>query len=196
MPKPRVTDWHPYTASRFHHGGTCCDCGTTQMSDDCRGWWKRYLTKDRRTDVRCPRCALKAGLSTPAISLFRLGDFRLHSGSRSAFKIDCDALTDADWSAVATLIPERIGKFGAAIGVARGGLKFAAALALLASGGEYPLLIVDDVLTTGRSMEEARACALYERPDRDVLGCVVFARGGSIPSWITALFTLQMPRAF
>jgi hypothetical protein len=49
-----------------------------------------------------------------------------------------------------------------------------------------PVLIADDVCTTGASMEEARA-------GRDCIGVVAFTRG-SIPAWVTSLFTLAPKR--
>jgi adenine/guanine phosphoribosyltransferase-like PRPP-binding protein len=45
------------------------------------------------------------------------------------------------------------------------------------------LLIVDDVWTTGGSMEEHRA-------GRDAIGAVLFARG-PVADWVTPLFTLN-----
>lgn len=56
------------------------------------------------------------------MSLFKLGDFELHSGQRSNWKIDCDALTPADWRALAKMIVDRLAPFGAVEGVPRGGL--------------------------------------------------------------------------
>lgn len=118
--------------------------------------------------------------------LFKLGDFPLHSGGRSSFFIDCDALTDEDWGALANEIENRVPHFREVIGIPTGGLKLAEALKPYRfPNPEYPILIVDGVLTTGKSMEEEKA-KHYE----PVIGAVVFARG-NCPSWIMALF--QMP---
>lgn len=38
------------------------------------------------------------------MNLFQHGDFTLHSGARSNFKIDCDALTDEDIDSIARII--------------------------------------------------------------------------------------------
>jgi len=69
-------------------------------------------------------------------------------------------------------------KFGAVEGVPSGGLRFAEALRQYQSAG--PLLIADDVLTTGASMELHRA-------GRDALGVVIFARG-PCPAWVAPKF--------
>lgn len=114
------------------------------------------------------------------MSLFWTGEFRLHSGAESNFKIECDALTDEDWATLALLTTTRIPPFGQVEGVPSGGLRFATELEPHATEG--PLLIVDDVLTTGQSMEK-------QRGRRDALGVVVFARN-ECPEWITPLFTL------
>jgi orotate phosphoribosyltransferase len=110
--------------------------------------------------------------------LFRLGAFTLNSGRKSQFKIDCDFLTDDDWDALAWLIANRVPYFGSVEGVPRGGVKLASALLPYVTSG--PALIVDDVLTSGGSMERRRA-------GRDCLGAVVFARG-PVPPWVQALF--------
>lgn len=120
------------------------------------------------------------------MALFRLGDFTLHSGEKSAWKIDCDALTDKDWMTLAVLLHERVGRFNAALGIPRGGCRLADALNAIADGSG-PLLLVDDVLTTGRSMERAR-CRLVGAGNQ-VRGAVVFSRG-PVPEWITPLFVL------
>lgn len=113
------------------------------------------------------------------MGLFRVGSFALHSGSTSSFKIDCDALTDEDLHALAAMFAERR-SWSAVEGVPTGGIRFARALATFAGYG--PLLIADDVLTTGASMEEQRA-------DRNCIGVVIFARG-PCPTWVTPLFDL------
>lgn len=117
------------------------------------------------------------------MSLFQLGNFTLSSGLQSVWKIDCDALTDDDWQCLAWLVAKRLMiQFGQVLGVPRGGLKLAEALVPYATEG--PLLIVDDVLTTGRSME------IFKKDWPDCIGVVVFARE-RCPSWVTPLFWLN-----
>jgi len=131
------------------------------------------IDKDRREDK---------------MSLFRLGDFTLHSGNKSYYKIDCDALTDKDWATLARMIYESVGKFRKVVGIPNGGLKLAQALKPYRfPNPEYPTLIVDDVLTTGNSMEEIR------KTMGDCIGAVVFARN-KCPNWITPLFSVSMTK--
>lgn len=61
-------------------------------------------------------------------SLFRLGDFALASGSRSSWKIECDALTADDWRALAAMAVEVLPPFARVVGVPRGGWPFMFAL--------------------------------------------------------------------
>lgn len=56
-----------------------------------------------------------------AVSLFDPRPFVSHSGLRLPWKIDCDALSDEDLSALARLVARRI-RFGAVIGIPRGGI--------------------------------------------------------------------------
>lgn len=111
--------------------------------------------------------------------LFRWGQFVGNSGLVLPFKIDCDTLEQEDWTCLARLTAERVGSFGEVEGVPRGGLPFQEALLPLRGNG--PLLIVDDVCTTGGSLERHRA-------GRTAVGVVVFARGPT-PPWVTPLFT-------
>ena len=113
--------------------------------------------------------------------LFNEGVFALHSGELSSWKIDCDSLTDEDWSTLARMAINVLPDFGKVVGVPKGGLSFANALKKYTTEGS-PVLIADDVLTTGGSMEEIR------KGDKDVLGIVVFARKKP-PDWVKALFT-------
>jgi hypothetical protein len=113
--------------------------------------------------------------------LFRTGDFRLASGAASRWKIDCEALTPADWDSLALMLRDRLGPFGAVEGVPSGGLRLAEAMAAYATAG--PLLVVDDVWTTGGSWERWRA-------GREAVGAAVFARG-PVPPHITALFYMD-----
>src|SRR3990167_7955690 len=115
------------------------------------------------------------------VSLFVHGSFVAHSGNTLPFKIDCDALTDEDLDClaqhVATWYPHVNYWFGEIIGVPRGGLRFAEALKQhlnLTNEGKMKL-IVDDVLTTGNSMEELRN-QLYPKQHYGICGVVLFSR--------------------
>ena len=113
------------------------------------------------------------------MSLFGTGHFKLASGRESFFKIDCDALTDEDWEAIALMASKILPPFGVVEGVPRGGLKLAEAMKrYLSTSG--PVLICDDVWTTGGSMEKMR-------DGREAIGLVAFARG-PIKPWIYAVF--------
>lgn len=121
----------------------------------------------------------------PDKPLFELGNFILHSGGKSNFKINCSALTDNDWITLARVVYKNIAHFRRVVGIPQGGLKLAETLKPYCfPNPEYPTLIVDDVLTTGESMEEAR-----KHIKGDVIGCVIFARD-KCPSWVTPLFNL------
>lgn len=119
------------------------------------------------------------------VSLFQLGEFTLHSGQKSRWKIDCDALTPEDWEALAAMAVEKLPPFYKVIGIPSGGLQFARALRPYQSDRlEDGYLIVDDVWTTGDSIRRTYALSPTTR------ACVVFARG-PVDAWVTALF--QMP---
>lgn len=111
------------------------------------------------------------------MTLFVPGDFLAHSGQVLHWKIECDALTDEDWTCLSIILAPQLKPFGFVLGIPRGGIILASLLRPYSTGNET-LLIVDDVLTTGRSMEEQRAGR------DDVIGAVAFARG-PCPSWIT-----------
>jgi hypothetical protein len=117
-----------------------------------------------------------------AAALFVPGEFVAHSGDTLRWKIECDALTGRDWEALALAAVEVLPPFGGVEGVPRGGLAFARALAEHSTPGG-PLLIADDVCTTGASLDEHRA-------GRDAIGVVAFARG-PVPDWVTPLLTLR-----
>lgn len=124
------------------------------------------------------------------MNLFQQGDFTLHSGKKSSWKIDCDALTDEDWATLARIAAtEYLGPFGSVEGVPQGGLKFAEALRKYITPGCPMVLVADDVLTTGRSMIEQAGHRA------NVAGVVVFSRSSSfVLPWVLALFT--MPKDF
>ena len=120
------------------------------------------------------------------MALFRLGEFILHSGSKSFWKIDCETLTDEDWATLARIIYESVPRFRRVIGIPKGGMKLAEALEPYCSFEKgHPLLIVDDVLTTGKSMEKMK-----KDIGEDCIGAVVFARG-KCPDWIESVVTVN-----
>lgn len=135
---------------------------------------------------RCPKHEGEA--------LFALGEFLLHSGEKSAWKIECDALTRKDWNTLAYMVYERFGPFDHAIGVPTGGFPFAESLNRMFAtyNGEHKVLIVDDVLTTGNSFEAMRRRLLVPgsgyTPER-IQGVAVFARGRT-PEWVQAIMTV------
>ncbi|RJQ27058.1 hypothetical protein C4577_01930 [Candidatus Parcubacteria bacterium] len=122
--------------------------------------------------------------------LFRSGNYRLHSGEMSTYKIDCSVLADSDWNTLASLATNVLPKFGKVVSVPTGGDIFASCLEQYATKRDTdPILVVDDVLTTGRSMEEVRNSIVgsnTEGPNK-VIGVVAFSRG-NCPGWITPLF--------
>lgn len=115
------------------------------------------------------------------MSLFEKRDVELHSGSQSDWIIDCTALYDSDFECLAYLASKILPPFGSVEGVPDGGLRFADKLRQYITEG--PVLIADDVLTTGNSMEEQRAGR------KPALGIVIFARKKPEQYWISYLFT-------
>lgn len=115
------------------------------------------------------------------MSLFRLGDFKLHSGQESNWIIDCQALTDNDLKCLAHLGRALVGPFGNVIGIPTGGNRFANAMQKYSSIG--PDLVVDDVYTTGISMLGMNFMSNEK-------GLVIFTRTRVVPGWITPIFTL------
>lgn len=119
------------------------------------------------------------------MNLFQTGNFTLRSGFKSRWKIECDSLTDGDWEALALMASEILLPFGFVEGVPRGGLPFAKALRSFVTPSSMTLLICEDVVTTGGSMDR-------HRDGRSLtIGVCVFARG-PVPAWVTPLF--QMPK--
>lgn len=132
-------------------------------------------------------------------SLFTAGMFRSHSGIALPFKIDCDALTDDDLKTLARRVSDIL-RFNAVVGIPNGGLRFSIALQryVLTRGqiivmGHLPTtLIVDDVLTTGNSIERERARLADTLPPGDNMmfaGLVIFARA-PCPNWVRSIFQL------
>ena len=122
-------------------------------------------------------------------TLFKSGDFTSHSGLKLPFKIDCDALSDDDIECIAEYIASKT-KFGIVIGIPTGGQKLESALEKYADiNNSNVVLIVDDVCTTGASMENIKATLPIWNHKKGIVGWVIFART-DIPKWINAMFKL------
>ncbi len=118
------------------------------------------------------------------MNLFQSGEFSLHSGETSNFKIECDALTDVDLETFAKLISDKI-EFNSVVGIPTGGEALAEKLEKYANEYTSKTLIVDDVLTTGTSMEDYH----WDLDGRENIGVVIFARG-PCSNWITPIFQM------
>ena len=126
--------------------------------------------------------------------LFKSGDFKSHSGLDLSWKIEMDALSDSEWFTIKKMIIEYTPPFREAVGVPEGGIKLGSLLNEHATGDEKdPVCIVDDVLTTGESMEYF--LSQYKRNRRLMpymaIGWVVFART-KCPDWVSALFQMSV----
>lgn len=134
------------------------------------------------------------------MSFFQLGEFKSHSGIILPWKVECSKLTPEDLDCLARIISDNVGIFHGAHGVVRGGVLLASALQKYKTihPGHYSspsesvggtILLVDDVLTTGASMEEARESwrRLYPKPKWNITGAVIFARG-PCPDWVRAVW--------
>ncbi len=116
-------------------------------------------------------------------NLLQFGWFSSHSKFQLPWKVDCDAFRDDDWKCIASIIRWKFA-FGKVVGIPRGGSRLGYILEPYTEIG-YPTLIVDDVLTTGRSMEKAR-----REVDGPIIGVVVFARG-RVDDWIWPIFQVS-----
>ena len=124
-------------------------------------------------------------------NLFQSLNFKSHSGLNLSWKIVMDALTDPEWFTIKKMIMEITPPFREAVGIPRGGVKLGDLLNEHATGKEEdPICIVDDVLTTGESMEHFLSQYQRNRRSFTAIGWVVFART-RCPDWVTPLF--QMP---
>ena len=118
------------------------------------------------------------------MSLFIREDFISHAGLPLTWKVECDALTDKDYEALAKIVSEKL-TFRNVKGIPRGGIPFEKALKPYCTNDKNdPLLIADDVYTTGTSMRE-----VYEE---GAVGIVIFARNEITDDWIKAIWQLSI----
>ena len=120
--------------------------------------------------------------------LFQDGDFISHAGLQLAWKIECDAITTDEWRCLAKMIMDyQKGPFSRAEGIPRGGVPLGEALNEYGTGNpHHPVLIADDVYTTGTSFREY----IEEHyKDQHVIQWCVFARRHT-ENGVKALFTM------
>jgi len=123
--------------------------------------------------------------------LFELGDFTLHSGAKSDWRINEEALSDKSIEAAAHLLSKRLPPFEDCYAIPDGGLRLCTAMhSFAARTGFGTLLICDDVLMTGWSMHVKRQELLISHPSKRIVGAVIFARG-PCAGWITPLWNLK-----
>ena len=119
--------------------------------------------------------------------IFIRKNFESHSGLNLDWKIECDHLTDEDIETFTTLI-NQFTTFRSVVSVPSGGDRLAAALQKhTINHDNLPTLIVDDVLTSGNSIDSRRKELNLEPPN--VIGVVIFSRGNhkKFP-WVKPLF--------
>ena len=124
--------------------------------------------------------------------LFQEKEFVGHSGDTLHWKIEMDALHSNEWKCIARMIMEHEERpFCSAVGIPRGGVELSKYLNEYSTQNyDDPYLIVDDVLTTGGSMDHFRAEWFKKHLYQESFGWVVFARTKP-QDWVQALF--QMP---
>jgi orotate phosphoribosyltransferase len=125
------------------------------------------------------------------MNLFEKKEFFSHSGDLLDWKIECDALTDEDIETLAYLISKKY-TFRRVYGLPTGGVRLGIALQKYTDENSEVSLIVDDVLTTGKSMEDHRHNVWAEAlsDNEEVAGVVIFARK-ECPYWVVPIFQLH-----
>ena len=128
------------------------------------------------------------------MSLFQKVDFKSHSGLNLSWKIECDEISKKEWKCLAEMIMDyEKRQFQAALGIPRGGIILGTYLNEYSTQNiEDPYLIVDDVLTTGGSMDDF-VNSYFRNRKPNYFGWVVFARNKP-QHWVKALF--QMPKVW
>lgn len=116
-------------------------------------------------------------------------EFTSAAGLKLPWKIECDALSDQEWEAIAKIMTPHLPEFGTVVGIPTGGIKLANAMKPYLTEGNKSVLITDDVWTTGKSMKNTAKLL----NTRHWFGLVVFARA-SVPANIWWMFrTMEKP---
>jgi hypothetical protein len=88
------------------------------------------------------------------MNLFQDGDFISHAGLPLQWKLECDAISDAEWRCIAKMIMTyQHEPFSKVLGIPRGGLPLQKAMEEYVTKGDHPWMVVDDVYTTGTSFK-------------------------------------------
>lgn len=124
------------------------------------------------------------------MELFQHKYFAGHAGVDLDYKIDADALSDASLETLAFIVGQNWDHANI-VSVPRGGDRFAEKLKRYQAKPYKYTLIVDDVLTTGISMERVRR-ELQKTSQDQIFGLVIFSRNSHMcPDWVTPMFQLH-----
>ena len=119
--------------------------------------------------------------------------FTAHSGESAFFKIEEEGLSFEEIATFARIIAPRYPTCTDVVSVPRGGDRLAEALQpYLAHHAGDDILIVDDVYTTGSSMNHQKIEVYAGNPEGNVHGVVMFARNPIKPddAWIKPVFQM------
>ncbi len=114
------------------------------------------------------------------MSLIETNLFTSHSGLLLNWKIDCDFIDDTSLDHLASIVESKF-FYRDVVGIPRGGLRFAEKLKRSSNRLAHSTLLVDDVLTTGKSFID-----MYKPGD---LCVVIFARG-PCPPFVHPIFRM------
>lgn len=137
---------------------------------------------------------MNAVTTVPSINndLFQLSPpHRLYSGALSYWKVGCDALTDEELNWFAKMISVVVEPFGVVEYVPTGARRIGEKVEKYALTGHPTVLIVDDVLTTGNSMESFRRDVQILYPNAKIIGATMFNRSGIHIDWINSIWYMN-----
>ena len=109
-----------------------------------------------------------------------------------SWKVECDYLTKADWKCLSYLAKEKLRRIPSRVmGVPTGGERWEAIFSEEYSAPGSDVLILDDVLTTGSSMEEMRRRLIADGvPENKITGMAAFSRG-KCTEWVKRIWRLD-----